>query len=344
MNPAVSIIVPVYNVECYLEQCLDSIVNQTEKSIEVILVNDASPDNSEDIIMKYCKKHNNFVYIKHEKNLGINATRNTGVNKARGEYILSIDSDDYIMPQMVEKMLLKAKKNDLDIVICDYILKLTEKSKFIYVNRFKSISSNEVLEWYCAIRKFILINDNAYIWNKLFKKSIYVKSQEIIQMKLGKTRIDYHEDLLSSFYFLVNAKRCGAVNEKLYIYRINLQSMSKVPKLRQIQETILYMKLINETIKEKNELKIYFFEYSAFKLKKALSAYQRYYILPISEQNKNVYSEIIRNIDESKLSDIIKNPYVGIKTKFNYVLYKFNLLRFASKIKIFFINQWYRYF
>ena len=97
MKPAVSIVVPVYNVEAYLEKCLDSLVNQNFDNYEVIIVNDGSTDKSKEIAQRYENKYSNVVLI-DQKNKGLGGARNTGIEAVKGEYILFVDSDDYIHP------------------------------------------------------------------------------------------------------------------------------------------------------------------------------------------------------------------------------------------------------
>ena len=109
MNPKLSIIIPVYNTELYLKECLDSIINQTLKDFEIILVNDCSPDNSEAIILEYMSKDPRIKYIKHEKNLRQGGARNTGIKNAIGEWITFIDSDDYIDLNIYKKTLEKCE-------------------------------------------------------------------------------------------------------------------------------------------------------------------------------------------------------------------------------------------
>ena len=116
----VSIIVPVYNVEEYLARCLDSLVNQSLKDIEIIVVNDGSPDNSQKIIDNYCKKYKNIKsFIK--KNGGLSDTRNFGIKKSHGDYLIFIDSDDYVKETMLEKMWNVAINKNVDIVVCNCI-------------------------------------------------------------------------------------------------------------------------------------------------------------------------------------------------------------------------------
>ena len=114
----ISVIVPVYNVEKYLDKCLNSLVNQTLKDIEIIVINDGSPDNSQTIIECYSKKYSNVKsYVK--RNGGISDARNYGLKYASGEYIAFVDSDDYVDLSMMEKLYNKAIENSYDIVECN---------------------------------------------------------------------------------------------------------------------------------------------------------------------------------------------------------------------------------
>ena len=116
----VSIIVPVYNVERHLNKCLDSLVNQTLKNIEIIIVNDGSLDNSQLIINEYSNKYKNIrTFIK--KNGGLSDARNYGLKKAKGEYVLFVDSDDYIALDSCERLYNTAKQDDVDVLIGNYI-------------------------------------------------------------------------------------------------------------------------------------------------------------------------------------------------------------------------------
>jgi len=114
--PNVSIIVPIYNVEPYLHRCLDSLVNQTLKDIEIICINDCSPDNSLDILKEYAEKDERINIINFEKNQGVSVARNTGIEIAKGEYIGFVDSDDYVDLDFYEKLYKKARETDADMV------------------------------------------------------------------------------------------------------------------------------------------------------------------------------------------------------------------------------------
>ncbi|MBR3300751.1 MAG: glycosyltransferase, partial [Clostridia bacterium] len=117
MKTKVSVIVPIYNVEKLLKKAVDSLVNQTLSDIEIILVDDGSPDNCGRIIDEYAKEHSNIVAV-HKENGGVSDARNVGMSKATGEYIGFLDPDDFAEPEMFEKLHSCAKENDSDLVFC----------------------------------------------------------------------------------------------------------------------------------------------------------------------------------------------------------------------------------
>lgn len=127
MNPKISIIVPIYNVENYLEKCIDSIVAQSFKDFELILVNDGSTDQSGEICEKYAEKDNRITVI-HQENKGVSAARNTGINRAKGEYIGFVDPDDDIEPDMYKELYEQAHINNADMVVSS-IKTINDKTK-----------------------------------------------------------------------------------------------------------------------------------------------------------------------------------------------------------------------
>ena len=114
--PAVSVVVPVYNVEIYVKQCVDSILNQTFQDFEIILVDDASPDNSFELCQKLYGGNDKVRFVRHEKNLGLGPARNTGIKNARGKYIYFVDSDDFILPEALQKFYTAAEKTNAQVV------------------------------------------------------------------------------------------------------------------------------------------------------------------------------------------------------------------------------------
>ena len=200
----VSVIVPVYNVEKYLDKCLTSLVNQTLKDIEIIVVNDGTKDNSQDIIDRYAKKYKNIIVIKKE-NGGLSSARNDGIEKATGEYIGFVDSDDYIEYDMYEKMYQKAKTNDYDVVVCDlkYIYDDREVDAFSNINN-DLLTKEEV--------KTCFLNIYPSVWNKIYKKEL-IKDNNIL-FKKGV----WFEDVEFTYRLLPYINSIGVVKEKFYNY------------------------------------------------------------------------------------------------------------------------------
>lgn len=139
----ISIIIPVYNTEKYLSKCLDSVTNQTLKDIEIVIINDCTPDDSEKIILEYKSKDDRIVYLKHEKNLGLGGVRNTGIKHATGEYQWHIDSDDFIDINACDILYSSAKKFRVDILTfsaCNYIINNNQYSYYDnYFSRDKAL-------------------------------------------------------------------------------------------------------------------------------------------------------------------------------------------------------------
>ena len=163
--PKVSVIIPVYNVEKYLRECLDSVVNQTIKDIEIICVNDGSTDGSLDILNEYCSNDDRFVIINQE-NQGLSVARNNGLNSASGDYVAFIDSDDYLLSNdYFEKLYSACEKYNADIAVASIIRGNEKKSKYIY-----KIDKEEVAIDYKDKLLLCDVPDSNYVWNKLYKR------------------------------------------------------------------------------------------------------------------------------------------------------------------------------
>ena len=212
----VSVIVPVYNVEAYLAKCLDSLVNQTLKEIEIIVVNDGSPDNSQKIIDKYAKKYKSIKAYKKE-NGGLSDARNYGLKKASGEYVAFIDSDDYIDKTMLEKMYHKAINDSKDIVVCDSINVYDDKQVLIKSNLHYSED---------AVKSYLLAYPMAC--TRIYKRNLFDK----IQFKKGI----YYEDLELTPKLVKYTKKITFLEEGLYYY---LQRSGSIMKQKEFNDRLL---------------------------------------------------------------------------------------------------------
>ena len=229
MTPKLSIIVPVYNTELYLRECLDSIINQTFKDIEIIIVNDCSPDNSESIILEYMSKDPRIKYIKHEKNIGLGGARNTGITNAKGEWIAFVDSDDYIDLNTYEVMLSLIEKHQahlgyFSVINFDDITK--EESHDPYFDGYANVLTT-------LNHQDFYIVPSVTAWNKIFKRS------DIIDNNLTFPEHLKHED--EEFWFkYVTIVEPSVISclKKFYHYRqrsnsivSNINSKLDLPKI-----------------------------------------------------------------------------------------------------------------
>ena len=167
----ISIIVPVYNVEKYIKICLLSIINQTYKNIEIIVVDDGSTDKS-GIICDQLKKSDQRIEVFHQNNLGLSCARNAGILKSHGQFLCFVDSDDYIESNMIEELKKSIDKFESDISICDYYCVKYNKRKnnkynFKY-NRFAATNKEIILYFYDKYDKLMVP-----VWNKLYKRNIF---------------------------------------------------------------------------------------------------------------------------------------------------------------------------
>lgn len=238
----VSVIVPVYNVESYLEKCLDSLGKQTLKDIEIIVVNDESPDNSQKIIDKYAQKYNTIHGYK-KKNGGVSDARNFGIEKATGEYIAFVDGDDYVTYDMYEKMYDKAKLGNFDIVVCDL--------NYVYDdNNIVRVSSK--IEHDTTDIKKTYVNMYPCVWNKIYKKSLFEKN---IRFKKGV----WFEDVDFLYKIFPYIKNIGVIKEPFNQYVQRPGSITKTFDKRLYNYITNFNDLIS-FYKENNLYDIYFKE------------------------------------------------------------------------------------
>lgn len=244
----VSIIVPVYNVERYLNQCMDSLVNQTLDDIEIIVINDGSTDKSLKILKSYEKKYPDKVKIIEQKNSGISVARNNGIKLASGKYIGFVDSDDYVELDMFEKLYDKIKKSNSDIVVCNYKKYYEDLNEFEYVDVIKNIKGNNL---YSDIS---IINNIDYApWNKLFRRELFDNIKFPKNVK--------YEDLSTILKTFMIATKISVVNKSLYLYRINETGETRTINRKVtdiliiLKDLIDYSKEIDIFDKTKNELR-----------------------------------------------------------------------------------------
>lgn len=217
----ISIIVPVFKTEEYLEKCINSIVTQSYKNLEVILVDDGSPDGCGKICDQWALKDERICVI-HKPNGGLSDARNAGLEKAKGEYIGFVDSDDYIHQDMFERLWLASKKNDADFVICGFE-HVDECGNPLNLSTVELM--DETLDKDTVMRWVVSKNWSCMIWNKLYKKKLFNN----IRFPYGK----YYEDRMIMPWIIYNSDKVATIPNALYCYVHSANSITRLePSLR----------------------------------------------------------------------------------------------------------------
>ena len=205
----ISIIIPVYKVEKYLEKCIQSVINQTYENLQIILVDDGSPDNCGKICDEYAKKDHRIEVI-HKSNGGLSDARNKGLEIAKGEYIGFVDSDDYIESDMYEVLYNLLKQYNVDVSICNFYT--VSQGKIAIKNADNGIKEYNRIE---ILKEILLDNDiQSYAWNKLYKRELFGE----IKYPVGKK----YEDIGTTFYLLEKCNKVVVTGKPEYYY-INRQ-------------------------------------------------------------------------------------------------------------------------
>ena len=206
-NPLISVIIPIYKVEEYLSECVESIIAQSYKNLEIILVDDGSPDNCPVICDDYAKKDERIKVV-HKKNGGLSDARNAGLNVATGKYVCFVDSDDYVAPDFIKRLLEALEKNDADMSVCKYKIVLPDNSK-----RFDESPKSGVLSvddyWQNVFSG--MYTTFVVAWNKLYKMDIF-KTAKYAKGKINEDQIILHE-------ILDKCQKVAVIDEALYYYR-----------------------------------------------------------------------------------------------------------------------------
>ena len=210
----VSIIVPIYNVEKYLDRCIQSVLNQSYENLEIILVDDGSPDRSSEICDEYRKSDQRIIVV-HKENGGLSDARNAGLILAKGKYIIFLDSDDYIEHTMVEDAVTVLEKNDSDIVIWGYYADFVDEDENLISSKTinPSISGNYLKsDFYEVTITNEIIGILGYAWNKMYKKSLLLNND--FKFTKGLSLI---EDIEFNGPVLTSAERITFI-EKPYVH------------------------------------------------------------------------------------------------------------------------------
>lgn len=313
--PKVSVIIPVYGVEKYIERCARSLFEQTLDDIEYIFVDDCSPDKSiailENIIKEYLprlkKEHKNVRIERLSKNCGLPNVRRYGINLATGDYIAHCDSDDWVDVHMYEEMYNKAIEEDADVVVCDFCSTDCENEQYSkgLISKERENVIVDVLLWRIA----------GCLWNKL------VRRKEYTDHDLNYPTHNMGEDAALIVQILWNAKRISYLPEPFYYYYMNQTSITKyVSDDNKIRQRFLQATANVEIIEQ------FLVDKATGKIKDALTKYifeQSYLIVSLAMKNKEDLSIWRRSVDKIR-SRVYKCSYLSIKNKlvFYFLLFK----------------------
>lgn len=280
-NPKISVIVPVYRVEQYLPRCLDSIVAQTFTDWECILIDDGSPDNSGAICDEYAEQDSRFVVI-HQENRGSAGARNTGLEKCSGKYIICVDSDDWVEPDYLEQLYGKAMATDADIVGCNLIKEFPHKS----IPTKNMLPENSAI----CVGGLLLGKIQGWLHVKMIRRSLLIDNN--ISWVEG---LDLWEDVLFSLKVFTCAERISNVDEFLYHYRFNKQSLVNTFGEKRIDNLIGVVKEIECFLQNRDLLERYYNDFIVMKTRVKVS------ILcesnpKLQRQYKSMYPEINKMI------------------------------------------------
>lgn len=304
-----SIIIPVYNVEKYLSKCLESVFAQTCSDYEIIAVNDGSTDSSREILETYQNNHSNMKLI-NQKNKGLGGARNTGIQNAQGEFLVFLDSDDYISNQMLESLDEYLSKYKLDILAFDLTL-VNEKGEII---QRATVSSYQEKYTELSPQQFLLLEPTSC--TKVYRRELFVKYNILFPEKL------WYEDFATIFKLAPFTKKIGYLKESFYFYVQQSKSITHSKNIKRMFEietamnsNIDYYKSVGLFEKFYEELEwnciLHVLYYSAFRLfscgyhKKQMEELFFYVDEKFSNWRENKY--LLQNMESRDMLDVVIN-------------------------------------
>ena len=334
----VSVIIPVYNTELYLNKCLDSVINQTLKEIEIICINDGSKDSSLDILKSYAKKDDRIIII-DKKNGGQGIARNIAIKKATGEYLGFVDSDDWIAPDMFEKMYASAKKYATDVTICEFKLynPKTEEMKEPKWAKIQYESHYDEHPFHWSIDILNTLNINTGPWNKIYRTEFVKKNNAEFATKI------IFEDVLFVFNCIFKGERMSYLREPFYIcryYREGSTSSNTGRKQFDIFEVFRLLEKAIENISAFESMKTKFYRYRFaryfFHFSEVHTKYKNEFLNRILQEFDMVdeaikevllrnFSHLRRHDEKKNSSNKLRNWYLKFKTPIAQKLQRFKI-------------------
>lgn len=322
----ISIIVPCYNTEKYIERCLESLINQTYKNLEIIVVDDATPDNSIDIVKIYQENDSRIKIVKNEKNKGLYLARLAGAEIATGDYIAFVDSDDYVELDFYRELVESLKNTNADFVFSNTVIE-DKNNRYVY-NLFKTgkkeLNGKEIMDEYFAQEG---LNYRWHtVWNKLYKMSLWKKSVE--EFKKFNKHLIMTEDFIYSTILFSKAQKCVYNDRANYFYCSNDDASTSLNKLNEKK----FIKNVGDVISSFNFVENYLKSQNTYsehktQFEKWKSLYKGMWEERINlvDCDRKIKEIILKQIDEFDCDDITnpnKNIFYKHSTKWNDGLIK----------------------
>ena len=342
----VSIVVPVYKVEKYIENCIESLVSQTLREIEIILVDDGSPDKCGEICDVYAARDNR-IKVLHKKNAGVSAARNDGLLQASGEYILFCDSDDWMEKDACEKLYSAATKSNADIAIGDVYMAYDsgeKKAVKFYENEFciedrdriDDMIRADIYRTYCVNPpKEGVAFGYGGPWNKLVRREMLLDNEINFDLRVKGV----FDDILYTAYILYNAKRICYIHENVYNYRMVASSITHSYKPNVIEINNAIFCCWNEFLEKTGNKDKYLKPFYACVMRRLEEAIKLYFV---NDKNEKALSERIKELKRVVKSEPYKTAAqcvdvkkISKKQRMLAVMIKYHLIFMVMFIKNF---------
>ena len=299
--PEISVIVPVYKVEKFIYRCVESILNQTFSDFELILVDDGSPDSCPHICDEYAKKDSR-VHVIHKQNGGLSDARNVGKEKATGNYITFVDSDDWIHEKYLERLYNACLCFDAEVSVCGYF-RTENKELNISAERF-TVKTYSPEDFWCSLE----LNHAIAPWGKLYKREL----DEGIQFPVGKL----HEDVFTTHEYIFAAQKIAFFPAEMYYYYINPDSITGKGWYPKRMDAVEAFRIQTE-----------FFHKNGFKHAEKRSA-EKYVDIAIGHYSQlcqlNQYDDIRKDLKKEIRKALIKyKKYIKSKKEWEYIYFQF---------------------
>lgn len=322
MEPQVSVVIPVYNASLFIKRCCDSLFSQTLQSIQYIFVDDGSSDESLFIINrvldKYPSRRNQVVFVSYIDNKGVGAARNAGIKKSTGEYIIQCDSDDWVEPDFYEKLYLKAKETNADVVTCGYYVDAANGNRISQT--LPLLNTNPLT--------FSISPQTGGLWIKLIRRGFLEENHLEIPID-----INWGEDLCLSLEALLLSRNTHCIDELLYHHVLNEASLTHSVSTYQCLDLIKCGSIVENFLKEHRLLEQYSFQldWLKFQLKQYLLIFPQTRDVTLW---KSIYPECHQNILQYETMAYLKlSAWLIVHHFNNFALIVLKLRDFLSSIK-----------